>query len=355
MASVRKLVSGNYQVRFRDPSGRERSRTFPRKADADLFASKVGYELKVGDWMDPRAGRITLEDWYEEAWQLGPSVRERTATDRASRMRRHVLPVFGQQPLSSIERSSVQLWVNDLSASGLATATVKKVFETLSSVLRTAVSYGKLSRTPCERIVLPPPTLTEMRFLVPEEVDRLAEAITPHFELLIRFAAETGLRINEIAGLQGGDFDAGTGVVSVKRQLRKDSTPPAYSDPKTRAGTRSLTLSPTLAQRVAGIGAVGNQPIFTSPEGSLLNVSNFRRRHFKPALDAAGLGHVRIHDLRHTAVSSWIRHGASIKEVTGRAGIRSVTTAFDRYGHVYPEADRELAQRLDRPPEVTGP
>ena len=87
-------------------------------------------------------------------------------------------------------------------------------------------------------------------------------------------------------------------------------------------------------------------PIFTSPGGSSLDESNFRGRYFYPAVKKAELGHVRIHDLRHTAISLWIYNGASIKNVTERAGIVSVATAFDRYGHLYPNEDRELAGRL---------
>ncbi len=36
----------------------------------------------------------------------------------------------------------------------------------------------------------------------------------------------------------------------------------------------------------------------------------------------------------------------TIKNVTERSGISSVATAFDRYGHLYPNEDRELAERL---------
>lgn len=46
------------------------------------------------------------------------------------------------------------------------------------------------------------------------------------------------------------------------------------------------------------------------------------------------------------------RAGATIKHVTERAGIASATTAFDRYGHLYPTEDRDLADRLD---DVRGP
>jgi len=346
VASIRKLESGSYQVRFRDGTGRERSETFAKKAHADRFRRDVEYELDRGDWVDPKAGQVTLADWVDKAWELAAPVRPRTASDRQARMVNHVLPVFGHMPLTRIDRVAVQRWVNSLTANGYAPATVKKIYETLSSVLRTAVSYERLTRSPCDKVTLPPIGHVEMRFLVPDEVNRLAEAITPHFELLIRFAAETGLRIGELAGLQGGDYQPDHHTISVKRQLLKDSTPPSYGDPKTAAGIRSLTLSPPLAARIEAIGAVGDAPLFTSTEGGLVNGSNFRSRHFAPAVDAAGLGHVRIHDLRHSAISWWIHQGATIKQVTARAGIASVATAFDRYGHIFPNEDRDLADRL---------
>jgi integrase len=65
--------------------------------------------------------------------------------------------------------------------------------------------------------------------------------------------------------------------------------------------------------------------------------------------DSGGrVGGVRIHDLRHTAVALWIAAGAGPKEVATRAGHTSVSVTLDRYGHLYPEADRALRDRLDR-------
>jgi integrase len=56
---------------------------------------------------------------------------------------------------------------------------------------------------------------------------------------------------------------------------------------------------------------------------------------------------LRIHDLRHTAVALWIAAGANPKEVAARAGHTSVSFTLDRYGHLYPEADQVLRDRLD--------
>jgi integrase len=67
----------------------------------------------------------------------------------------------------------------------------------------------------------------------------------------------------------------------------------------------------------------------------------------RPATRKAGLDGLRIHDLRHTAVALWIAAGAGPKEVASRAGHTSVSFTLDRYGHLYPEADTALRDRLD--------
>jgi hypothetical protein len=56
---------------------------------------------------------------------------------------------------------------------------------------------------------------------------------------------------------------------------------------------------------------------------------------------------LRIHDLRHTAVALWIAAGANPKEVAARAGHASVSFTLDSFGHLYPEADTALRDRLD--------
>jgi hypothetical protein len=53
------------------------------------------------------------------------------------------------------------------------------------------------------------------------------------------------------------------------------------------------------------------------------------------------------HDLRHTAVALWIAAGANPEEVAARAGHASVSFTLHRYGHLYPEADSALRDRLD--------
>jgi integrase len=74
---------------------------------------------------------------------------------------------------------------------------------------------------------------------------------------------------------------------------------------------------------------------------------NYRNRVWLPALKKAGLEGLRFHDLRHTAVAIWIAAGANVLEVKRRAGHTRSTFTLDRYGHLFPNADAGLAQRLD--------
>lgn len=122
---------------------------------------------------------------------------------------------------------------------------------------------------------------------------------------------------------------------------------------KTKAARRRVRLPRFVTEELAAhLAGRGDSPkpadlVFPSPGGGLLSRTRFRTRAWLPATRAAGLDGVRVHDLRHTAVSLWISAGANPKEVARRAGHTSVRTVFDVYGHLLPDADDALVDALD--------
>jgi integrase len=75
---------------------------------------------------------------------------------------------------------------------------------------------------------------------------------------------------------------------------------------------------------------------------------SFSANVFKPALRHAGLDEkTRIHDLRHTAVALAVKAGAHPKAIQARMGHASIQVTLDRYGHLFPEMDEQLAAGLD--------
>lgn len=68
--------------------------------------------------------------------------------------------------------------------------------------------------------------------------------------------------------------------------------------------------------------------------------TNFTRRVFIPALKAAEVKKIRIHDLRHTAASIAISAGATPNMVKEMLGHSDVQLTMRVYAHIF-EADRE--------------
>jgi integrase len=232
----------------------------------------------------------------------------------------------------------------------LAPATVQKSYQLLGKVMGAAVDAGMVAQSPCRRVPLPKVEREEMRFLTPAEVTVLAAAIHPRYRALVLVGAYGGLRIGELAGLRRGRVDLLRGTVQVAEIVVEVQGVLHIGPPKTRASRRTVGLPRFVAEELSVHMAEPGDPeafVFTAPQGGPLRVTAFRARVWRPATRAAGLDGLRIHDLRHTAVALWIAAGASPKEVAARAGHSSVSFTLDRYGHLYPEADTALRDRLD--------
>ena len=79
----------------------------------------------------------------------------------------------------------------------------------------------------------------------------------------------------------------------------------------------------------------------------MIDLNHFRRRTWAPAVEAAGLAPLRIHDMRHTAASLAIKAGADVKVVQRMLGHASAAMTLDRYGHLMPGQAEAVADRLD--------
>ncbi len=63
----------------------------------------------------------------------------------------------------------------------------------------------------------------------------------------------------------------------------------------------------------------------------------------------------RLDFIRHSHASMLIEMGVDIFEISKRLGHESIKTTIDTYGHLYPDKDQKLADRLNQfrrtPPE----
>lgn len=350
MAFIRKTASG-FQVRYRDPSGAQRAKNFARRADANRFLIEIESAKATGRFTDPKAGKVPFAKWVDEWWETTVNLRPSTRDRDQTYLRRYILPDFEDVPLSKISQLEVRKWVASLDADGYAPATVKKAYQILGKIMRSAVDAGLVTDSPCRGIQLPEIAANEMRFLTPVEVTRLADAIDRRYRALVVVSAYGGLRWGELAALKRNRFDDNTGEIEIVEtivELNGRLLPPG--PPKTKAGKRTVKLPRSVADELsAHIGHYDieeNGLVFQSPGGGPLR-KTFRQRFWLPAVRSAGVEPLRIHDLRHTAIAFWIAVGADPKRIAARAGHTSVSVVLDRYGHLFPEGEEKLAERLD--------
>ena len=282
---------------------------------------KITYRVR---YRDPALGRVLFRDWLGEWRATTTSLRASTRARDETLLPRLALPRFGAAPLAAISQRDVRAWVADLSAQGLAPATVQKAYQLLGKVLGAAVDAGMLAQSPCRRVPLPKVEREEMRFLTPAEVATLAAAIDRRYRALVLVGAYGGLRIGELAGLRRSRVDLLRGTVQVAEIVVEVRGVLHVGPPKTRASRRTAGLPRFVVEELAAPHLAGRDDpeafVFTAPEGGPLRVNLFRARVWRPAIRAAGLDGLRIYDLRHTAVALWIAAGANPKEVSARAG-----------------------------------
>jgi integrase len=206
-----------YDVRLRDPSGKEYSRTFLTRRQAQAFEVSERTSRLSSSWIDSRLAKTPLatvaEDWLES------DARKRARSIERDRgiLANHVLPVLGSKPVGAISRADVRRLVRSWTGRSPA-STVGRQYTTLRAVLAYAEASELIVRSPCRHIPLPQATPREAEILEAEGLERLAGAMGSYGPMI--YLAALGLRWGKIAGLRVGRLD-----FLARRSLSPSSTP----------------------------------------------------------------------------------------------------------------------------------
>lgn len=337
-----------WRCRYRDPDGRQRTKSFHKKADAERFARRVKSDMDRGEFVDPQAGRTTLAA-FAQGWLARQTTSEHTRRQTASRLNARILPTLGHVELRSLRPSTVQQFVAGLERDGLAAGTVRLYMTTLSQVLNAAVDDGLIPRNPARARSVKAPAAPEPRVdaWTPEQVATVTDALPARYRAVAVVAAGCGLRRGEALGLRVGDVDWLRGQVHVRQQLRPDGTTGAPKRGKRRDVPLPEHVALELSAHVERHGSGADGLLFTEADGSTV-----RRKHFDAAwgagLDAAGLARSREngpHALRHFYASTLLAAGVSVRAVADWLGHADGGALLLKvYAHVMPsDADRGRA------------
>jgi integrase len=349
MASIQKRPDGQWRARYRDPSSREHAKHFARKVDAQQWIDEQTAAIVTGQYVDPKAGRVTFRE-YAERWRAGQVHRPTTRAHVETMLRRHAYPVLGDRPLSSVRPSDVQAWAAGLAAT-LAPRTVGTLHGIVSGIFRAAVRDRLIVSNPCEGTRLPKVSKARVEPLPLDVVRALEDALPGRYRALVTVAAGTGLRQGECFGLTVDRVDFLRRVVTVDRQLvTVAGREPFLAPPKTSASVRTVPLPQAVLDALAAHLAAyppADGLVFSNEHGRPIRRTGFGSV-WRNAVAAAGAPHgTGFHDLRHFYASLLIRHGESVKVVQARLGHASAAETLDTYSHLWPDSDDRTRAAVD--------
>lgn len=317
-----------------------------RKGDAERFLDSVRADLIRGEWIDPKASRITFGD-YVKTWRAAQVQHRATTIDQLDvRLRVHILPSFENRPIGSIRPSEVRAWVAGRSTM-LAPSTVENTYVWFSTIMRAAVVDRLIPASPCVGIKLPRVERMQVVPLTTQQVVALAAAAPARHRALVVLAAGSGLRQGELLGLNAERIDWLGRSVRVDRQLVTPARgAPFLSPPKTDATRRTVPIAPEVVAELAE--HLRQYPtrdglLFTTTAGAPLRRSRAADL-WRSAVERTECvaGGTAFHALRHYFASLLIAQGSSVKAVQAALGHATAAQTLDTYSHLWPDDDDRI-------------
>jgi integrase len=333
-----------WQVRWYDQDGARQSRG--------------GFETKTAaaDWLDPkvdevralRSGEIVPPDKmptvnelvheYLASHEVDPATTKKLSYELG-----HATRAFDGRRVDELTALDLSGWRSTLPA-----RTRHQPFGAFKAVLEHAVTLGLIRANPAARIKNRKAKLDESREIRPfeswDDVEAIAHELVPLYRAIPMVLAGTGLRPEELYGLEWRDIDLAAGVLSVERVYTQNVLKPTKKSDRQR---RRVPLRGRVVNVLEALPrGFGQTPVFTDRSGERVKHVTFRMRHWAPALKAAGLDHRGVYATRHTFATWSIRAGVNLFYLSRVMGT-SLTMIDRTYGHLVPDADEYVRGLLD--------
>jgi len=293
---------------------------------------------------EPPAPRIpTIAEFAArfETDHIDAYLKPSTATHYRLALRRYILPALGSKPLDAVTTTDVQRLQNSLRSKPSMANYVRCVL----SVMFTKADQWQVStrRNPVDAVGRFRERAVE-RFLTPEEREQLEAMLqacenTPPAQSghmnrdaawAVRLLALTGMRRDEVLDLTWPQIDWRQGMLRL---------------PDSKTGKRDVVVSDEVLTLLREIADAKRNPkhgrVVCSRTGQKLKSLNVTWRRVR---ELAGLGDVRLHDLRHSVASDAIMNGVPLEVVGKMLGHRNYHTT-QRYAHI---ADTVLRDAVNK-------
>ena len=349
-------LTGQRRIRYASFKGTKRA--------AEIELARLVAEHAAGNGVDPTRATVGeflatwLRDWANQ------NVSPLSFQHYEQMIRFYVVPHIGALPIQKLRPLHIQSLYAGLGRDGgaggrrLSPRTVSNVHKLLKRALGHAQKWSTIAVNPVDAVDAPSVPDSEVEILNEDQITQLLKGSEGHeLRSLFMFLLGTGARRSEGLALTWEDLDLDRASVTIRASLEHvHKGGMRRKEPKTRAGRRSVTLSPWLVAELRahrlrqqelrlqlGMGrAPDDAPVFSRWDGSWRTPNSVSTAWSRLAADL-GFPEITLHALRHAHVSSLIASGADVVTVSRRIGHADASITLRVYSHLFGNTDQVAA------------
>lgn len=318
--------------------------TFPGSPKASRFtsaAADAAAPAAAADAGHPVASATPTFAAFSTPWraEMAPQWRPQHRAGADDIFKKHLLPAFGDKPLSQITKSDVLTFrasLTSLPGRGgrkMSAARINKIMSFLRQMLNEASERFLIA--PAFRGIKPLKSRRpDVQPFSLEEVERIRATIRPDYCHYITARFFTGMRTGEINGLKWKYVDFERGLILVRETLVDGESD---ENAKTEQSIRDIPMLPIVREALEAHYQErdpNNPFVFGTRNGGPIDAHNFANRVWYPLLRYLELEKRRPYQTRHTTATLMLASGENpewIAKLMGHANTQMLFTVYSRF------------------------
>jgi len=322
----------NWYIDYYSKGRRLRKKIGPSKKLAEQVLKDVQVKIAKREYLGVlEEKKIPFEEYGEQYRDYAKVNKSLSTYEHSDRFNiDHLISFFKGKYLFEIESPMIEKY-KAARLEQVAPATVNRELACLKHMYSKAIEWGLVKSNPAKTVKLLKEPPGRLRYLMPEEVQRLLTFCASHIRPIVVTAVNTGMRKSEILRLRWSKVDLENKKIIVTNTKNNES--------------RVIPINKTLYQELMTIPRrEGREYVFSAGNG--LPFGDVKKG-FTSAVKKAGIEDFRFHDLRHTFGSHLIMQGVDVKTVQQVLGHKDIKMTM-RYSHLSPEYVQDAMERLDK-------
>lgn len=350
-----------WSVIFDLPGHKERRQKrlsgFKSRQDANLAHISFLANYESPEEIEQEEDIILFEDARQDYFEILPhTVKESTQGYVISNFNKHISSFFEGMKIKDITSQDVTKWIMSLNNKNLKYQTKKKIIGVLRRFFNYCISNDFLDNNPIKKAIKIKNNEIKKEMLIwsEEEFKKFISVITDNvvYKTFFSFLYLTGCRRGEALALNWNDIS--NNILTINKTLGYHALKGGFNTtvPKNTFSNREIVLPDVLLKLLKELKIYYKKFVMFSDSNYIFG--NLRplppetiRRKLKEYCDKAGVKIIRIHDFRHSHASLLISKGHDIVTVARRLGHSDIEMTLNRYSHVMPNKQTEIANTLN--------